>query len=338
MDGHGGGASWASIFTFRGALFLLLPSLVRAHRVKVRLDHDLEVYVGPYSDSPRRQADKIMRDHYPELLTGPLGKKCAGNFTCVLSSIEGMIISARRAALGPSREKHDQIINLQFVDESNAKLELGIWRSDTAESAAARFCGSGGVRASEQCNRIMQPVAQDALNHHGFHWRDGEPAVLEHKSRLQALKQRLGGTCPFQILDVGACFGAWTHAFLEVCPEARVLMLEANPSHIPMLEEKARFLNTHAWKAPVKTAHQNQVSVANVLLGAHDHTSVEFFQTRLPGGGTGDSMFREKSNFYQNPADYTIQQYPMRSLDSLALEDPLNFGAFNFLKLDVVRK
>jgi FkbM family methyltransferase len=46
-------------------------------------------------------------------------------------------------------------------------------------------------------------------------------------------------------------------------------------------------------------------------------------------------MFRELSNFYASPDAMEVVLYPMRSLDSLAVSDPANFGAVDFIKLDV---
>lgn len=73
-----------------------------------------------------------------------------------------------------------------------------------------------------------------------------------------------------------------------------------------------------------------------MLLGATDNRAgVPFYQTKLSRGGTGDSMFKERSNFYADPSVFDVVSYPMRSLDSLAQEDPLVFGAPDFIKLDV---
>jgi len=58
-----------------------------------------------------------------------------------------------------------------------------------------------------------------------------------------------------------------------------------------------------------------------------------YFQ--LSRGGTGDSMFRELSNFYASPDAMDVVMYPMRSLDSLASSDPARFGGIDFVKLDV---
>ena len=116
-------------------------------------------------------------------------------------------------------------------------------------------------------------------------------------------------------------------------------MIEANPVRLPSLQAKAAFLNQHEWRRKqFEDAHTTptQVSVANVLLGSRDADTVDFYQTKRPGGGTGDSMYRENSNYYSAEGnDFEVMQYPMRSLDSLSHEDPLHFAGVDFLKLDV---
>jgi len=143
------------------------------------------------------------------------------------------------------------------------------------------------------------------------------------------------------VLDIGACFGGWTKLLREVCPSAQVVMVEANPARHPILNETAEFLNRPtARRAAASAASSGKprgvVAVAPaMLLGSQDTAAVPFFQTKLARGGTGDSLFRERSNFYADPSVFDVVNYPMRSLDSLASEQPNLFGAAEFLKLDV---
>lgn len=172
----------------------------------------LRVEFGPYNDDLTRHADKIVRDHYHKLLFGSssyYAQLCGDpphyvNMRCVISDIESRMDIARSKALADldeSDEEEDRtLITIQFVGEDNAHMEAIIRRSDTARMAASRFCSSAGVVDNPQCHRIMMKVSQDALDEHGFNWRDGKPAILEHKPRLQWLKQRMQGTCPNAML------------------------------------------------------------------------------------------------------------------------------------------
>lgn len=318
------------------------------HRIALNLplthNDTIQIEFGPYSDDVSSIADTIFRDHYRALLSSPTSyytQKCPENTVrCVIRDIEERMHRAREAALAknyPGNDGGSVMIRKHFLGEDKGYLELEIQRADTAETAATRFCNSDRIAttSSQQCFSIMKNVAQEALDDHGFRWRDGQPAVLEHKSRLQWLKQRLGG-CPDVMADVGACYGSWTQLFLEVCPETRAVLVEANPSRLPALREKAAFLNQHQWDSARRQQTETaQVQVVNALLGARDETSVPFFQTTRAGGGTGDSMFRESSNFYRTEhVDYEVVHYPLRSLSSLARESPL-FRGLEFIKLDV---
>jgi hypothetical protein len=114
--------------------------------------------------------------------------------------------------------------------DDGGRMVLEVRRQDSAASAAARFCAEQAA-GQAACSTIMENLARQGLRDHGFHWQaqDSPPAAgagaesggmsqLAHRPRLQWLRQNAG--CPTRVVDVGACFGAWTRLLREVCPWA----------------------------------------------------------------------------------------------------------------------
>jgi len=143
-------------------------------------------------------------------------------------------------------------------------------------------------------------------------WR-AEAGIPDMADSLIALRGR--GFQPARAVDIGACVGRWTYMFAGVFPDARVLMVEPQASHIPALAEVAANL------AP-------NVGYAQALLGAEAVAQVPFVVLDDGLGGTGSSVFPENSNVPR----HTIGM-PMQTLT--ALLEATGFGQPDFLKLDV---
>lgn len=120
--------------------------------------------------------------------------------------------------------------------------------------------------------------------------------------RLQAK-----GFAPASIIDIGAYEGNWTRMARRVFGEVPVLMVEAQESKRPILEQVASELP--------------RTRFALALLGRSAGQKVEFFEME-----TGSSMFSERSN-----AGRTSHVLETRTLDALAegMTGPI------FLKADV---
>lgn len=92
---------------------------------------------------------------------------------------------------------------------------------------------------------------------------------------------------PVVIYDIGANKGNWTRRYEALFPQHKYIQFEANPKHGPTSINR----NRH-----------------NVVLSARDEQT-SFFAV----GGTGDSLYREKSVLYENKEPMIVDA---RSLDS----------------------
>jgi FkbM family methyltransferase len=119
------------------------------------------------------------------------------------------------------------------------------------------------------------------------------------------------GFRPTGILDVGAYRGEWTQLVRHYYPEARFLMIEAQPK----LES--------ALKA-VAAADPNRIEYRMALLGPEHRDAVDFFQMDIPIT-TGSSLYAEQTSFARS-----VAQLPMVRLD-----DVVGGGKFQLLKIDV---
>ena len=187
------------------------------------------------------------------------------------------------------------------------------------EASGAQELQHGSPHARPSAEAAAVAVAASGLR--------GGASQLAHRPRLQWLKQQgvgPAGGCPARVLDVGACFGGWTRLLKEVCPRSSVTMVEANPARLPQLADTADFLNagcSGAGNAGGSGAGDGDggdggdgggggscgggagtvVVGPAVLLGAADDAEgVAFYQTTLASGGTGDSLFKERSNLCVN--------------------------------------
>jgi FkbM family methyltransferase len=129
--------------------------------------------------------------------------------------------------------------------------------------------------------------------------------VLAGLRRLRQL-----GFAPELVVDAGAYRGEWTTMALPVFPEARFVMLEAQPDKAAALEA-------------VQAAAPGRVSFLIGLLGAEHREKVPFFVAE-----TGSSVYVETTAFARSEISL-----PMQTLDeALAAE---RAARSVFLKLDV---
>jgi FkbM family methyltransferase len=118
---------------------------------------------------------------------------------------------------------------------------------------------------------------------------------------------------PGAVLDVGANVGDWTRAARPFFPEARFLMVEAQADKTDQLGKLA--------------AGDKGIDFEICLLGAQNDEAVPFYKVTV-GGGSGSSMFPEKTQFPRS----TIR-LPMRRLDDVVAAHHLPRPFL--LKLDV---
>jgi FkbM family methyltransferase len=118
---------------------------------------------------------------------------------------------------------------------------------------------------------------------------------------------RRKGFCPAAIIDVGAYEGNWTRLAKQVFPEAPVLMVEAQPSKLQILEK-------------VRSQYHG-VRIESAVLAEQAGRQIRFFEME-----TGSSYYPERSD-----APRTETMMISRTLDQLTecLPEPL------FLKIDV---
>jgi hypothetical protein len=247
--------------------------------------------VLPYQEPALSAALLVEQQHARIVPAGTTFNGCqADKHLCVTEAVTRCIVAKRREVLG-SPEASEPIITLAFTDvDHDLRMTLTIRKGDTARTAAERFCreevAGPGRSAAATCAAQVEALAFDALAAHGFLWRDPDgsrapaaepipkgaaPVATAHRPRLQWLKQHVG--CPRRALDVGACFGGWTRLLREVCPNAHVAMVEANPARHPLLADTAAYLNAGPSGGRVHAAPP-------MLLGARDDLAVPFYQTK----------------------------------------------------------
>lgn len=125
---------------------------------------------------------------------------------------------------------------------------------------------------------------------------------------LRVLKEN--GFSPAMIIDCGAYIGNWTREIKSIFPDARVLMLEADPEKETDLKK-------------VQNEYPHTVDYAISLLGAEERVDVTFHKMRA-----GSSVLEEQSNAPRN-----IVRLSMTTLDKVACEK--GFSDTTFIKLDV---
>lgn len=111
-------------------------------------------------------------------------------------------------------------------------------------------------------------------------------------------------------IDVGAYHGEWAGMFLDIFPDSRVLMIEAQEAKRPILERAV-------------AGSRGRVALEVALLGAERGREVEFSEME-----TGSSVFPEASHFPR-----TVVRKPLTTLDHL-LAECAGWGSPQCIKLD----
>lgn len=124
---------------------------------------------------------------------------------------------------------------------------------------------------------------------------------------ITEMKRR--GFTPRTIIDVGAYTGGWTSRVINIYPDARFIMLEAQP------EKKARL---------DEICHKNNnIEYFISLLGSEEKPSVPYYLME-----TGSSVLEENTEYGRE-----LTELPMHTLDNVISPDTIETPCF--LKLDV---
>jgi len=128
------------------------------------------------------------------------------------------------------------------------------------------------------------------------------------------LKGQVVDFLPQAIVDVGANKGKYSSFIHRMYPDAAILMIEADSKH----EEK---LKKFASDKP-------NVEYNIALLSSEENEEVNWFG----GGDTGNSMFRERSKFYENDTPVTKTT---ATLDNIVTSSHVSSLSVDIIKVDV---
>jgi FkbM family methyltransferase len=159
--------------------------------------------------------------------------------------------------------------------------------------------------------RILDERKQNDLRYHLRVLSYQSQIPYEHIQYLRRLKQQ--GFEPKVIYDIGACVGAWTKVALDIWPEARVILFEANG--------EMEFLYGEMGK---------EYSMG--LLGKEDGGLVKYYQNDFQP--TGNSYYREigcEHGDYHPENQYLWK--PVSTLDTIRKQR--GFPLPDFVKMDV---
>lgn len=119
--------------------------------------------------------------------------------------------------------------------------------------------------------------------------------------------QMISGLEPSTILDIGANVGSWAKDAHAVWPHAAIMMIEANPKCEPML----------------------QISGFPYIITAlgKERDRKRFYMQPGTDTGTGNSFYRENTEFFAHP--------DWMDLDIVPLDELLPGATFELLKIDV---
>jgi FkbM family methyltransferase len=143
------------------------------------------------------------------------------------------------------------------------------------------------------------------------------PSPPSFESILSNLKKR--GISANTIIDIGASDGRWSNDILDVFPESRFFLIEANEIH----------------KNGLESFKKENKNVEYVLAAAGDKMGQIYFDNADPFGGL--AMYEKpKENFIQVPVvtvDHCVSEYKLEGpfllkLDTHGFEIPIFNGAF----------
>ncbi len=124
---------------------------------------------------------------------------------------------------------------------------------------------------------------------------------------IEEIKRR--GFIPRTVIDVGAYTGGWTSRVVNTYPEARFIMLEAQPEKKARLDEICN--------------KNSNIEYRISLLGSEEKPGVPYYLME-----TGSSVLEENTGY-----DREITELPMHTLDNIINPDTIEKPCF--LKLDV---
>jgi FkbM family methyltransferase len=114
---------------------------------------------------------------------------------------------------------------------------------------------------------------------------------------------------PSAILDIGANIGGWAKQAKEVWPNAEIFMIEANKECQNAL---------------------NEIDADHVIcLLADKNKKVVFYQRKCGGTSTGDSIYRENTDWYNDENVLEVE------MDAHPLDEVLPNYEFDLIKIDV---
>ncbi len=157
--------------------------------------------------------------------------------------------------------------------------------------------------APEQRESLFQDVLEQFAE--STRYRYGMPSLSESLRTLQRT-----GFSPSFVVDIGAYRGEWTRTAFSVFPNARFLMVEANPEQESYLAKTVADLG-------------ERVSFVRQLLGPETKPDVLFYQVQ-----TGSSVLEELTTFEKQQI-----RIPMAVLDDLMSAQQYTLPLL--LKLDV---
>jgi FkbM family methyltransferase len=123
---------------------------------------------------------------------------------------------------------------------------------------------------------------------------------------------------PKTILDIGANVGAWSLEAKEVWKDADILMIEGNPA----CETALRYI-------------YQTTGISYVIGVLSDKTGwLPFYQRKGCGTSTGDSIYRENTDWYSDE-NVEIVQYHAVAIDEMFGNTGIYAPKFDLVKIDV---
>ena len=144
---------------------------------------------------------------------------------------------------------------------------------------------------------------------------------------MRSLKTAYPDWHPRGIVDIGANRGGWTTNVQEIYPGVKTFMVEASPSHTGILNE-------------TKNKFKNIVDFEIAVLSETDGKEVSFFELDNGFGGTGNSMFQEKSQHYDGmkpdlrittKLDTLLKKHSVEHVDYLKLDVQVKLKKINLI-------
>jgi FkbM family methyltransferase len=167
-------------------------------------------------------------------------------------------------------------------------------------------------RPRDWFSQKMTSLARRLASDDGWATQLEELGAVNMRASLQRMAQL--GVRPRTIVDGGANVGDWTRLCRRVFPQAKILMVEAQPEHRQAL-------------AALCATDPSHLRYASTLLGPRANTTATMYVTEDAGAGTGSSVLPENTDVPRRAVEL-----PMTSLDALLAAQQLTP---DLIKLDV---